>query len=73
MPNYYSINSTRKRPQALDFAKFRHDTPFVTIQVKSGPDRCAEIAAAIQAETGIDEAMIGRWCAAFMRACAAMR
>src|SRR5689334_18115374 len=37
----------------------------MTIQVKSGPERRAEITAAIQAETGIDEAMIERLVRAF--------
>jgi hemoglobin len=50
----------RKYSQALDFAKFPYDILFMTFHVKPRPERRAEITAAIQAETGIDEAMIER-------------
>jgi len=39
----------------------------MTIHLKSGPERRAEITAGIQAETGIDEAMIERLVRGFYR------
>ena len=50
----------KKCSQAIDFAKLPRHIRYMTIQLKSGPERRAEITAAIQAETGIDEAMIER-------------